>query len=70
MNCTQWRINILNASSQSSEDFMEIYIWKNIITYGHPNYIETFMVSIRMTQIFMEFYQIITLSFTWLCIIL
>ena len=25
----QWRINILNDSSQFSEDIMEIYIWKN-----------------------------------------
>ena len=44
--------------------FLEIYIWKNMIKYGHPNYVETFMDSIRMTQIFMDFYQFITLLFT------
>ena len=46
--------NILNHSSQFSKDFLEIYIWKNIVKYGHPNYIETFMDSMRMTQIFMD----------------
>ena len=43
--------NILNHSSQSSEDFMEIYILKILIKYGHPNYVHTFMYCIRMTQI-------------------
>ena len=52
------------ADNEFSKDFLEIYIWKNIIKYGHPNYVETFMDSIRMTQIFMDFYQFITLSFT------
>ena len=64
MYCAQWRINILNHSSQFSEDFMEIYIQNNLIKYGHLNYVETFMDCIRMTQIFMDFYQLIPLSST------
>ena len=32
-----------------------IYIEKNIIKYGDPTYVETFMDPIRMIQIFMDF---------------
>ena len=34
---------ILNDTAQFSEHMREIYIWKNLLKYGHPNYIETFM---------------------------
>ena len=47
--------NYLNDTAQFSEDMREIYIWKNLLKYGHPNYVETFMDWIRMTQIFMDF---------------
>ena len=36
-----------------------IYIEKNLIKYGHPNYIETF-ISIRMVLIFTDFFPIDT----------
>ena len=35
--------NYLNDTAQFSEDMKEIYIWKNLLKYGHPNYVETFM---------------------------
>ena len=50
-------VNIL-----SGEDVLVIYIQKKIIQYGHPNYVETFNDWIRMTKIFMDFYQLIPLS--------
>ena len=34
---------ILKDTAQFSEDMREIYIWKNLLKYGHPNYIETLM---------------------------
>ena len=40
------------------------HIWKNVVKYAHPNYVETFMYCIRITQIFMDFCQFIPLSFT------
>ena len=46
--------NILNHSSQFSKDFLEYVCGKKIVKYGHPNYVETFMDSIRMTEIFMD----------------
>ena len=38
------------------------YIYKNLIIYGDPTYIETFMDPIRMIQIFMVFHQLLILS--------
>ena len=58
---------ILNDTAQFSEDMREIYIWKNLLKYAHPNYVETFMDWIRMTQIIKHCYQFLTLSPTWQC---
>ena len=35
--------NYLNDTAQFSKDMREIYIWKNLLKYGHPNYIEIFV---------------------------
>ena len=40
------------------EDLLEIEIYKNVIKYGHPNYVETFKDCIRINQIFMDFFPI------------
>ena len=44
----------LNDTAQFSED-MSRNIWQNLGKIWSPNYIETFMDWIRMTQIFMDF---------------
>ena len=44
--------------------YIYIYIQKNLIKYGHLNYIETFKDCIRMALILTDFYQLITLSST------
>ena len=58
----QWKKYILKHPAYFSKDFWEISIRKNLIKYGDPTYIETFMDPIRMIQIFMAFHQLLILS--------
>ena len=55
MKCQSFSVkNNLNDTAQFSEDLREIYIWKNLLKWVHPNYVETFLDCIMMSQIFMD----------------
>ena len=41
--------------SYLSKDLGEIYMWKNLLRYGDPTYVETFRDPVRMIKIFMDF---------------
>ena len=55
-------IHIFNHAAYVSQDYLKIYIWKNVIRYGDPTYVETFMDPIRMIHIINIFYQVPILS--------
>ena len=55
-------IHIFKHPAYLSKDLWKIYIQKNVIRYGDPTYVETFMDPIRIIQIINIFHKLPILS--------